>query len=75
MYALNWRDELRPYFFGSLFVGSRIFSPFRKTAKMACEGQASRQRRQLSRQRDESNLNGGVDSQAPVGQTGMHTAL
>jgi len=32
-------------------------------------------RRQLSMQRDESNLNGGVESQAPVGQTGMQIAL
>ncbi len=63
------------YLAGGVFCGSRIFSPRRKTAKMACEGQASRQRRQVSMQRDESNLNGGVESQAPVGQTGMQIAL
>jgi hypothetical protein len=43
----------RPTYF---FCGSSNFSPFLNTAKIACEGQASRQRRQLSRQRDESNL-------------------
>ena len=48
--------------------------PFLNTAKIACEGQASKQRRQLSRQRDESNLYGGVESQAPVGQIGTQMA-
>jgi len=38
------------------FCGSNNFSPFLNTAKIACEGQASRQRRQLSRQREGSNL-------------------
>ena len=38
------------------FCGSSNFSPFLNTAKIACEGQASKQRRQLSRQRDGSNL-------------------
>jgi len=56
------------------FCGSSIFSPFLNTPYIACEGQASRQRRQLSRQREESNLKGGVESQAPVGQIGTQIA-
>ena len=59
------------YFFG---WGSNNLSPFLNTPKIACEGQASRQRRQLSRQRAASNLYGGVDSQAPVGQMGTQMA-
>src|SRR2546422_3729189 len=39
---------------------------------MAWEGQASRQRRQDSKQRGASNLKGGVESHAPVGQSGLH---
>jgi len=38
------------------FCGSNNFPPFLNTAKIASEGQASKQSRQLSRQRDESNL-------------------
>ena len=56
------------------FCGSSNFSPFLNTAKIACEGQASKQRRQLSKHRDESNLYGGVESQAPVGQIGTQMA-
>src|SRR5574338_780287 len=41
---------------------------------MAFDGQASRHRRQDSRQRDASNLKGGVESQAPVGHMGIQTA-
>ena len=60
------------YFFG---WGSNNLSPFLNTPKIAWEGQASRQSRQLSRQRDGSNLYGGVDSQALVGQMGIQMPL
>src|SRR5215212_4855801 len=64
------RSECDDYF----FCGSSSFSPFLKTAKMACDGQASRRSRQLSRQREESNMYGGVESHVLVGQIGTQMA-